>query len=380
MHQVSDDAVVDQLPDQREYLNLGTHLFSDGLWMADPRFEQVVYAFRTPGYPFLVACCGGNLKVIRIVQCVLDDSTVLAIFLLARHWLGPMGGLIAAAIVAVNPFLIFFCGLILSEALFTAMMCWGMALLVLCDGPWPEGGKLLGWLGGGVTLALAILVRPGAILLPVVLGCGGAMANQVIAKRNVQRWPMPVAAVMLLITGLVLFPWAARNRWVLGSWIWTSTNDGITRYDGFNPDATGASDQKFVQSMPWTGDMSEVARSRYFAEMADDWITNHPTEAVRLAGLKIARTWSPMPLSQQYGGRWLYKTVGICYGVALDLLVLIGLRRNGLSGRSKAFLLLPAIYFTVGAGLSVGSLRYLVPAEGPMAIVGAAAFGAWNRD
>jgi len=29
---------------------------------------------------------------------------------------------------------------------------------------------------------------------------------------------------------------------VLGRWIWTSTNAGFTAYDGFNPDATGASE------------------------------------------------------------------------------------------------------------------------------------------
>jgi hypothetical protein len=186
---------------------------------------------------------------------------------------------------------------------------------------------------------------------------------------------MPVGACLLLITGLVLFPWAARNRWVLGSWVWTSTNDGITRYDGFNPDAMGASDQKFVEWMPWTGDMSEVARSRYFGERADDWIAKNPMEAVRLAGVKIARTWSPMPLSSQYGGRWFYKTIGILFGAGLDLMVIVGLRRDGLDGPAKRFLLMPAIYFTIGAALSVGSLRYLVPAEAPMAVIAA---GAWT--
>ena len=100
---------------------------------------------------------------------------------------------------------------------------------------------------------------------------------------------------MLLITGLVIFPWAARNRWILGSWIWTSTNDGITQYDGFNPDATGASDQSFVRSMPWTRDMTEIARSRYFSESANEWINAHPSETLKLAAVKIARTLEPDP-------------------------------------------------------------------------------------
>jgi 4-amino-4-deoxy-L-arabinose transferase-like glycosyltransferase len=374
LHQPSDDAAINRLPDQREYLDLGKNLFrADGLSMADPRFDQIVYAFRTPGYPFLIACCDARPQIVRLVQCFLDTSSILAIFLLARRWLSPGGATFAAAMVAVNPFMIFFTGLILSETLFTAMLCWGMTLIILSDGPWPDGNKLLAWLGGGAILALSILVRPGAFLLPVVLGCTAGLANRTAPKAYRSHWPLPVAATMLLLTGLVLSPWAARNRWTLGSWVWTSTNDGITRYDGFSPDATGASDQRFVRSMPWTKDMTEIARSRYFSELADDWIKANPTEAIKLALVKIARTWSPVPLSAEYGRQWIYRAAGLGYALPLDILVILGLRQQILSGPIKRFLLLPAIYFTIAAGLSVGSLRYRIPAEGPMAVVAASA-------
>jgi 4-amino-4-deoxy-L-arabinose transferase-like glycosyltransferase len=375
LRQASDENSIERLPDQREYLDLGKHIFgADGLSMADPRFGQTVYAYRTPGYPFLIGCLGGRPRIVRVVQAILDSSTVLAIFLLARRWLSARGAVLAAGLVAVNPYLIFFSGLILSETLFTAMLCWGMALLVLSDGPWPrDGGKRVAWLAGGIILALAILVRPGAILIPVVIGCGAALVNRDVQRAYRSKWALPVGATMLLFTGLVLFPWAARNRWVVGAWVWTSTNDGITRYDGFNPDATGASDQRFVQSMPWTSDMPEVARSRYFGRLADDWIFAHPWESVKLAVVKIGRTWSPMPLSREYGGQWIYRAVGLTYGVGFDVLILIGLWRLSLAGSVKRFLLLPAVYFTIAAALSVGSLRYRIPAVGPMAIVAASA-------
>ncbi|HEY1921249.1 MAG TPA: glycosyltransferase family 39 protein [Tepidisphaeraceae bacterium] len=374
LRQPSDDAAISQLPDQREYLDLGKHIFSaDGLEMSDPRFRQTVYAYRTPGYPFLVGCCAGNPVAVRIAQSLLDSISIVAIFFLAGRWLSPRGSLLAAALIAINPYLIFFSGLILSETLFTTLLICGAAMLVLSNGPWPEGNKRLAWLGGGAMLALAVLVRPGAILIPVVLACGAALLNPNIRQAYQKRWPLPVAATMLLLTGLVLFPWAARNRWIVGAWVWTTTNDGITKYDGFNPDATGASDQRFVASMPWTSDMSEVARSRYFSRLADDWIAAHPQRAVELAGVKIARTWSPTPLSQEYGGRWMYRIVGLTFSVGFDLLVLAGLRRSNLSGPVKRFLMLPAVYFTIAAALSVGSIRYRIPAEGPMAIVAASA-------
>jgi hypothetical protein len=107
--------------------------------------------------------------------------------------------------------------------------------------------------------------------------------------------------------------------------------------------------------------------------LADDWIAAHPWQAMKLAGVKIARTWSPMPLSTRYGGRWTYWAVGLAFSVGFDVLVLVGLWRTNLSGPIKRFLLLPAVYFTIAAALSVGSIRYRIPAEGPMAIVAASA-------
>jgi 4-amino-4-deoxy-L-arabinose transferase-like glycosyltransferase len=367
IRQPSGDAAINALPDQREYLDLGNHLRQGELWFSDARFRQTVYAYRTPGYPALVAMCGAEPVAVRIVQSLLDTSGILAIFLLARRWLPVSGALLAAFIVALNPYLIFFSGLILSETLFTAMLCWGLALLVLSD------GRRIWYFGGAILLALSVLVRPGAIGIPVVLGCGAALAT----RRSVR--PFPVAATMVLLTFLVLFSWAARNRWKLGAWVWTSTNDGITRYDGFNPDATGASNQNFVDSMPWTRDVNEIARSRYFARLADDWIAENRWETIKLAGIKLARTWSPMPLSREYGGRPLYRWGGLAFEGIFDVLIFIGLSRSGLPGPAKRLLLLPLLYFTVAAMLSVGSLRYRLPAEGPMAIIAAGAFAPARR-
>ena len=99
--------------------------------------------------------------------------------------------------------------------------------------------------------------------------------------------------------------------------------------------------------------------------------------AVELAAIKIARTWSPLPLSTEYG-RPLYQLAGMLYALPFDLLVIAALLRGhrppgtGLPGMTKAFLLLPAIYFTVVHAMTVGSLRYRLPVEPPMAVLAAA--------
>ena len=360
----ADETFIGRLPDQREYLELGRNLrHGRGLQFTDPRFGDVVHAYRTPGYPLLVAACGGNVRAVRVVQALLDTSTVLATYLLARRWLSEGKSILAALLVAVHPYLIYFTALVLSETLYTAMLAWGMALMVR-----EKRGR---WCAGAILLALSVLVRPSAILLPVVLAIGAAVVNRGRGPAYQSRWSPPVGATLLILIGLSLLPWAYRNSSVLGSWIWTTTNTGITAYDGFNPDATGASDQSFVRSMPQLRDMSEIERSHYLGDLAARYVREHPQRALLLALVKIARTWSPVPLSDEYGGNWKYVTAAMAFMVPFYLMILYGLWFGSPPTAAKVFLLLPAIYFTVAHALSVGSLRYRIPADVPMAVIAA---------
>ena len=359
----TDEATLEQLPDQREYLEVARSLLNgDGLSFVDPRFDNDrVYAYRTPGYPLLLAATGANIRAARIAQSFIDTSTVLAAYLLARRWLPPRACLFASLLVAFDPFLVYFSALLLSETLFTALLAWGMVLIT--------SRRTLPWLLGGVLLALSILVRPGAIALPILLGVLAELASR--DREQPRRWPLPAGATMVALTIAILLPWAWRNHRVLGQWVWTSTNAGITSYDGFNPDATGASNQSFVAAMPHLRRMSETDRSEYFASEAHTFIRQEPAKSMQLAVTKIARTWSPMPLSSEFN-RPLYLAISLLFTAPFFLLSLLGLFAGRLPITVKLFLLAPAVYLTVAAAASVGSLRYRVPAEVPMAVVAAA--------
>ena len=369
LHLPASDASLAALPDQAEYLALGRNLLNGrGLQFVDIRFGEggLVKAYRTPGYPAFVAACGGRLTVVRLAQAVLDTSTVLAAVLLAGRWLRPAFSLLAGAAVAANPFLVYFSGLILSETLFISMLVWGMVLLVRTRGT-------VGWLGGGLLLALSILVRPSGLGLPLVLGISSVFVIAPRAPVPRRGWPLPAGATLLLMTVLVLLPWAVRNKLAVGAWVWTTTNAGITLYDGFNPEADGASDQSFTRYLPQLNAMNEVQRSAYLSDLAKSYMASHRVATLKLGAFKVLRTWSPVPLSESFGGRWGYVAVAGCYAVPLFALTLVGVLASPAGRAGVAFLLLPAIYFTVVHALSVGSLRYRIPAEVPMAVVAAGA-------
>jgi 4-amino-4-deoxy-L-arabinose transferase-like glycosyltransferase len=409
----ADQRAIDALPDQREYLSIAQNILSGhGANFFDPRFGQIVYAYRMPGYSWLIAACGCQVRIVRLVQVLLDTATVLAIFLLARRLQDPQqasdrAGIAAALLVAANPFLIFFSGLILSETLFTAMLAWGMVLLV------SPARKSRAWFIGAALLALSIYVRPSALLLPIILTVGSArLAWQLVgwvysptipgrkhavgeythptihqtspeniatplpvgSERFAMRsWTRGVAAAILV--ALALAPWAWRNSQsdVVGHWVWTTTNDGITAYDGWNPAATGGSDQSFIRDMPELRTMGEVERSQYLAHRAREFVMHYPKRALSLSFIKLARLWSPIPLSEQYSLP-AYRLAGLVYSVPFDLLVLAGLIRGKLARTAKVFLLIPAIYLTVVHMASVGSLRYLLPAIPPMSVVAGSLF------
>jgi 4-amino-4-deoxy-L-arabinose transferase-like glycosyltransferase len=365
LHLPATDDAIDALPDQREYLEVAKSLLDRvEVAMVDPRFAQVVYAYRTPGYPLFVSLGFGDVRTVRVMQAVLDTSTVLAVVLLARRWLSGRLALLAGLVVAVNPFLIYFSGLILTETLFTALLVWGVCLCA-------TKRSRLAWWGGIVLLLASIYVRPSAVALPLTVGLI-SMALRTQRLQIGRLWPLPVGATLVLLTALALSPWAIRNHWRLGSWVWTSTNSGITQYDGFNPDADGSSDQSFVQRMPQLRRMGEVERNEYLGNEASKWIAQHPREAGRLALVKAGRTWSPWPLSEQFGSNRLYVLAAASYATPLFVLAMVGVLGGPVAKGARTLLLAPAVYLTVVHMASVGSLRYRVPAEPLLAVLAAA--------
>ena len=122
--------------------------------------------------------------------------------------------------------------------------------------------------------------------------------------------------------------------------------------------------------------MGEVERDEYLSQQANNWIAetwrHEPMRLFRLTAVKIGRTWSPVPLSAEFGSKKLYKIVAAAFSIPLLALSVVGLWAARLSRSARLFLLSPVLYFTMIHAVSVGSLRYRVPVEPLLAVLAAA--------
>ncbi len=130
------------------------------------------------------------------------------------------------------------------------------------------------------------------------------------------------------------------NKQALGRWIWTTTNGGVTAYDGFNPGRRWSSNQ--VDAAMLAEEIGEAERNDYLAVKAIDWRAAIRARAAELAVLHCAWTWesgagASREYALQYGGdilcRWTAKAGGNLP------------RENGVRG--EMFSLTPAVYLTV---------------------------------
>ena len=186
-----------------------------------------------------------------------------------------------------------------------------------------------------------------------------------------RRRQMLLAATMFAGFVVAMLPWWLRNYRVTGRFVPTTLQVGASLYDGWNPQATGASDMRFVPEFAAALRKSDVehARSedfeyrldRRFRQAAWNWACANPGRAVQLAGIKLLRFWNFWPNEPSFSA-WPVRLVVLVTYVPLILLAAMGLRRAGGGGWPVVLCWLPAVYFTLLHTVFVSSIRYRQPA------------------
>ena len=343
------------------------------------------FALRTPGYPLFLAACqvvfGPRLLAVRLVQSALGAWCVCLTAGLTRRALAarvePPGTiwalpLIAAALAALDPYIVANSALVLSEALFLPLMMlaqWALSAV------WEPSGNCslnrrasfgLSVLAGAATGA-AILARPSwALYPPLVL-----TAWVVLTPRGSRRPALGKALVVALALSAVMAPWWARNASIYGKFVPTALWMGASLYDGLSPTATGASDMRFLAE-PEFWPLDEEAQDSTLRGRALSFARSHPGRVLELAALKAARFWSPWPNAEGFRSP-LLAVASMAVVLPQYALLALGAWHLRRDARALTLLGLPLAYTFLLHLVFVSSMRYripvLVPALG-MAAVG----------
>ena len=240
--------------------------------------------FWPPGYPFILAAlyklyphwliADHTVKAALLLNALLGTATVALVYAIGVRAFGRRAALVAAAITALFPSLVFLAGVTLSETAFTFLLLLALWLLIEAEA---RDRRLL--IVAGLVVGFASLVRGQALLLPLVAvpfwwAAGHPRMTQMDAdevrgyppispmaadggKRQAIVPPMewedvgdgraPAAwrgvAVRLAAVGglalLVVAPWTVRNYVESNSLVLISSNSGVDFYIGHSAGADG---------------------------------------------------------------------------------------------------------------------------------------------
>lgn len=399
------------------------------------------HAWRTPGYPlFLLALDAvglGSPPAVRRVHILLDTLNILLVFLLAAHLFRPVTGLLAAAIFAFYPFLIYMNALVISETLSHTLLLLALLLLAWWTVPRPGmasaplagsprafavGGLLLGGVLGG-----AVLVKTSfAFIVAFVVGfllLRGLLPERSTATPpalHLRRRTLCGAGLVLAGWVAVMAPWWIRNAHVFGSFVPFSTMSGFTLWEATGPGADGGPNHDKVVfpegyallvSLPKAGrlwpperehpeygrhprgtailtdraetslffgsaaDVERKADRMLRAELRAEW-RRDPVRILRLSGNKFLRTWSPLP-NWEGAGRLRYRLAMLFSYVPVLLLAGYASWRCRRRWREVGGLWIPVIYLALLHAVVMGSIRYRHPALGGLIVLAAAGLVLW---
>ena len=217
---------------------------------------------------------------VALLHAAMGTATVVFVWLVGRAALGRRSGLLAAALVALFPNLIFN---VPTYTLETAFVFWSTAALaVIATHDWTTGtpttGRLLAF---GTVLGLSVLTRP--FSLPFLVG----VALAVIAMKAGWRRALAAMAVTTIPVVLLLTPWTIRNANAMHAFVPVSTNLGDTAC----LDRSMKADGGFRWAVDGCADpgLPEAERSRKNVGNAISFVLHHPAKEVELMGKRFGR-------------------------------------------------------------------------------------------
>jgi 4-amino-4-deoxy-L-arabinose transferase-like glycosyltransferase len=344
-------------------------------------YEPPRQVLRMPGFPLLISAgmliYGDSPGATRVLLAGVGTAACGFVFLLGRELFDAETGLAACIFATLNPAMILFSVLLLSETLFALCALaslWAFARLVCSEDA--GMGTQYGWgrgLAAGVLCGAATLVRPTWLVI------GPLLAAVDLLRHGMKRRAIVRSGALCAGLAIALLPWIVRNAVVTGRFVPTTLWVGPSLYDGLNPHATGASDMNFVEADGIYQQMSEYDADRHYRSATWNFVRNNPVRALELTAIKLWRFWSPVPNAPQFAAWYLQLAVAAVY-VPVLVFAAIGAWRARRRHWCWIVPAAPMLCFAAVHAVFIGSLRYRLPVEYPLLVLSAAGvISLWGR-
>lgn len=345
-------------------------------------------AFYPIGYPAVLAglfwviwhtALPDNLpRTVALFHAGLGVATVMVAAEVGRRLFGVRAGLVAGAIVALFPNLVFYTATANLETVFNFGVL--AALLVLVWAPWRRGTVGLRRLAAfGALLGLSALVKPTSLMFLPLLFVVWLLAGSGW-RRALTQTAVATAAAVLVVT-----PWVARNAARMGTPVF-STGIGDALCGSRHPGATGhfeAAEEdclKPYDRLPLKE--REVRRNRENTRKAARFVAEHPASEVRLTfwrafyGLRDDHDalLAIDPDNQFFDARWRHvlATVADGFYFAVVALAMMAVPISATRREPRRLFLLLTVAASVAPVLILtGDPRYHVPALPLLAVLAA---------
>ncbi len=372
--------------DEADYHAIATSLVRGDGFAGD---DGHVTARRPPAYPVFLAAIyqatGESPRAARVAQVLLGVVVVALTGRVARRFFGRTAGFVAASLAALNPFLVFVSGYLLTENLYLVFL---MGALVVARNPRALAASTRRAATVGLLLGLATLARPSG--LPMF---EWVIAALLLLSPHSKHTRLIRGTALALAFAVVVFPWYARNARVVGGWVLT-THGGVTFLQGNNEKVANTPEWRGgaapLQVLPRFDELSrldELSRDRMAWDLGREYLRAHPSDVPALVFWKMVRYWrfkSDMGLSGIRSGWWFDKNstlgrlaaevdVGFVYAVAVLPLFVLGLVVTARRWRELALLYGVVVVHTAIAAVFYGSLRTRIPVEPVICVLAAAA-------
>jgi 4-amino-4-deoxy-L-arabinose transferase-like glycosyltransferase len=199
------------------YLAPARALVDAGRYSITPT-DPIPMFIRTPGYPVFLASIlwlTDSQWAISLIQAIVSLLAVAAIVWVGRRLIGPTAGLVAGAVVALDPLLFVASGTLLSESLTAVVMSATVAVgAVVFALRSPAQVPHVAVFALGALAAVATMVRPTFWFYPAVIVVLLAVRLRLLPRRAL----VAQLLVFILPIALVVGGWQLRNHARVGSW------------------------------------------------------------------------------------------------------------------------------------------------------------------